>query len=124
MMKPYFIAALIIMSGSIAEGCSNTYTIKISDIFPGEIFVVHTAGTALQVGMRLSVFQTQIIKPTQASDHQHGKYGRWEPVQHLHREMIGLVEVIEIIDDGHAKVRIVSGIAGNDLEAEPAEKER
>ena len=124
MMKPYFIAALIIMSGSIAEGCSNTYTIKISDIFPGEIFVVHTAGTALQVGMRLSVFQTQIIKPTQASGHQHGKYGRWEPVQRLHREKIGLVEVVEIIDDGHAKVRIVSGKAGNDLEAEPAENKR
>lgn len=112
------------MSGSIAEGCSNTYTIKTSDNFPGEIFVVHTAGTSLQVGMRLSVFQTHALKPTQASSHQHGKYGRWEPVQRLHREKIGLVEVIEIIDHGHAKVRIVSGKAGNDLEAEPTENER
>lgn len=112
------------MSGSIAEGCSNTYTIKTSDNFPGEIFVVHTAGTLLQVGMRLSVFQTHALKPTQASGHQHGKYGRWEPVQRLHREKIGLVEVIEIIDHGHAKVRIVSGKAGNDLEAEPSENER
>ncbi|NUN68946.1 MAG: hypothetical protein HUU02_04490 [Bacteroidetes bacterium] len=123
-MKPYFIAALIIISGPIAEGCSNTYTIKTSDNFPGEIFVVHTAGTSLQVGMRLSVFQTHNLKPTLASGHQHGKYGRWEPVQRLHREKIGLVEIIEIIDDGHAKVRIVSGKAGNDLEAEPAENER
>lgn len=124
MMKPYFIVALIIMSGSIVEGCSNTYTIKISDNFPGEIFVVHTAGTTLRVGMRLSMFQTHILKPTQASGHQHGKYRRWEPVQRLHREKIGLVEVIEIIDDSHAKVKVLSGKAGNDLEAEPAENKR
>lgn len=124
MMKPYVIAGLFIMSGYITEGCSNTYTIKTSDNFPGDIFVVHTAGPSLHVGMRLSVFQTYHHKPTKASGHQHGKYGRWEPVQRLHREKIGLVEVIEIIDDDHAKVRIVSGKAGNDLEAEPAENER
>lgn len=98
--------SIIILFGLLVIGCSgSSYHLKVVDAAAGEVFLTFSEGSNVQVG---NVFVLYAMGQSHGSSggghHDHGGGGTSNrPV------IIGYVKVIELFDQTHGKVEILSG---------------
>jgi hypothetical protein len=106
----------------LASGCSSSsYGIRVIDGLPKETYLTFSKGSMVSVG---DVFVLYHIQQAPASGGGHGGHGGHGgagsgPLNLKHE--VGKVQVIRIADETHALVKILSGIAEDDVQAEKVE---
>jgi hypothetical protein len=113
---------LIILAATILYGCSSSsYGIRVIDGLPKETYLTFSKGSPVNVG---DVFVLYHIQQAPASGSGHGGHGGHGgggggPLNLKHEA--GRVQVIKIADETHAVVKILSGIAEDDVQVEKVE---
>jgi hypothetical protein len=98
-------------------GCSlASYSIKVVDGLPKEIYLTFTKGSPVQVGDIFTLYHLQQA-PANASGH--GGHGGSGTINLKHE--IGKVQVVSIADETHALVKVLSGYVEDGVQAEKVE---
>lgn len=104
-------------------GCaSTTYTIRSNDDSPNDVFLLFPKSANAKQGDKFVVYRTQIMSSpnTTAGGHQHG--GGHGGGSHAMREEIGKVEIIDVLDETYARVKVLSGTIENGAHAQKLEE--
>lgn len=104
-------AVVFVMLGII--GCSSSFTIQVIDGLPKEVYLKFDKGADVKVG---DVFVLYRVLTPSGGGGSHGAHGAGGPMN-LKQE-IGRVQVVQIADETHALVKILSGIVEDGLTAE------
>lgn len=115
MIKQFALASTILLF--LVAGCASTYTIRTNEDSPNEVFLIFSKGTNAQPGDKFVVYRTRTMSSSSSSmgGHQYGGHGSGS---HALREEIGKVEIIEVVDNTYAKVKVLVGTVENDAHAE------
>ncbi len=102
-------------------GCSSaSYSIKVVDGLPKEIYLTFTKGSPVQVGETYTLFHLQQAPASSGGGHGgHGGHGGGGTVNLKHE--IGKVQVVKIADETHALVKVLSGYVEDGVKAEKVE---
>ena len=109
MKKSRFLLTALLL---VVTGCTSTYTLRVVDEQAQEIYLTFSKGAKVQVGDILNVYRTAVV---QASGGGHHGGGGGENVV---KEVVGKVQVVEIVDEQHALVKVLSGRVKDGLRAE------
>jgi hypothetical protein len=100
-------------------GCaSTTYTIRTNEDSPNDIFLVFSKRANAEPGNKFVVYRTRTMSApnTNSGGHQHG--GGHGGGSHTMREEIGKVEIIEVLGETYARVKVLSGTIENGAHAQ------
>jgi hypothetical protein len=115
--------ALTAITLFFVAGCASTYTIRTSEDSPNDVFLVFSKSANVKPGNKFVVYRTRTMSSTNtnAGGHQHGSgHGGGS---HTMREDIGKVEIVEVLDETHARVKVLSGTIENGAHADKLEEE-
>lgn len=112
MKQVAWIAVLVSALGII--GCSSSYTIQVIDGLPKEIYLKFDKGADVKVGDIFVLYR--MLPPPSGGGGSHVAHGAGGPMN-LKRE-IGRVQVVQIVDEIHASVKILSGVVEDGVSAE------
>lgn len=114
------ISAILLL---FVAGCApTTYTIRMNEDSPTDVFLVFSKRANAEPGNKFVVYRTVTMSSpnTSAGGHQHG--GGHGGGSHTMREEIGKVEIIEVLDETYARVKVLSGIIENGAHAQKLEE--
>lgn len=111
MKRLTWFAVVFVMLGII--GCSSSYTIRVIDGLPKEIYLTFGKGADVKVG---DVFVLYRVVTPSGGGGSHGAHGAGGQMN-LKQE-IGRVQVVQIVDELHASVKILSGVVQDGVTAE------
>ena len=101
-------AWLIAVMGTIA-GCSgSSYSIHVIEGMTRDTFRAFSKGADVKVGEIFSVYQVQTPPEGPNGAGGHARHGRGSSMPSL-RHTIGRVQVVELVDETHARVKVLSG---------------
>lgn len=95
----------------VVTGCSSTYTLRVVDEQAQEIYLTFSKGAKVQVGDILDVYRTAVVQASGGGHHGGGG-------ENVVKEVVGKVQVVEIVDEQHALVKVLSGRVEDGLRAE------
>ncbi len=99
----------------ILSGCGTSYRIQVIDGLPKEVFLNYSKGADVKVGDIFVLYE--VHHPQSSSAHQ-GHAGHSGGGQPAMKHEKAVVEVIRIVDEVHAAVKVLSGEVEDGLEAE------
>jgi hypothetical protein len=105
----------------ILSGCGTSYRIQVIDGLPKEVYLNYSKGADVKVGDMFRLYEVHRPGPSGASQayggHSgHGGQGGGSQPAMKHEKAI--VQVIRIVDEVHAAVKVLSGEVVDGLEAE------
>ncbi len=118
MKKTIIILSLLFL----AAGCASTYTIRTNEDSTNDVFLIFSKSANAKPGNKFVVYRTRTISSpnTNAGGHQHG--GGHGGGSHTMREEIGKVEIIEVLNETYARVKVLSGTIENGAHADKLEE--
>lgn len=104
----------------ILSGCSSSYRIQVVEGLPREVYLNYSRDAIVRVGDLFLLYEVHRPEPTSANQNHsshssHSDHGGG--IQPPRRQEKALVEVIRIVDEGRATVRILSGEVADGMEA-------
>jgi len=96
-------------------GCITTYQIQVIDGLPKEVYLTYTKGAVVNVGDMFRLYEIHQPAPSSASQGHGGHGGGGQPMMKHEKAM---VQVLRIVDEVHAAVKVVSGEVIDGLEVE------
>ena len=94
------------------SSCSTSYRIQVLDGLPKEVYLIFSKGADVKVGDLFILYQYH-QPSTSSGGHNHGASA---PLPH--KQELGIVKVMRLVDETRAEVELVSGQIGDGLEAE------
>jgi len=104
---------LVALSIATLAGCSSSYTIQVIDGMPNEVYLKFDKGADVKVG---DIFVLYRMMPAPSGGSHAGHQGSSGPMNL--KVGIGRVQVVRIVDEFHAEVKILSGRVENGVSAE------
>jgi hypothetical protein len=121
MIKQFALISAIFLL--FVAGCApTTYTIRTNEDSPSDVFLVFSKSANAKPGNKFVVYRTLTMSSSNTSGggHQHGSgHGGGS---HTMREDIGKVEIIEMLDETYARVKVLSGTIENGAHAQKLEE--
>ena len=109
--------ALPVIPLILFSGCSpSSYSIRVIDGAPKEVYLTFSKGTDVKVGDVFLLYRMQPPPENGGGHSHHGGGGQLNLKQE-----VGRVHVVSIADETHALVKVLSGYAENGLNAEKVE---
>ncbi|MDP2884727.1 MAG: hypothetical protein Q8P51_06875 [Ignavibacteria bacterium] len=99
----------------ILSGCSTSYRIQVIDGLPKEVYLNYTKGADVKVGDIFVLYEVHRPQPSSAHQGHGGHGGGSQPIMKHEKAM---VQVIRVVDELHAAVKVLSGQVEDGLEAE------
>lgn len=108
---------LIVCAATVFYGCSSSsYGIQVVNGAPKEVYLTFSKGADVKVGEVFLLYRME-LPPAGAGGHNH--HGGGGPLN-LKQE-VGRVQVVSIVDETHALVKVLSGHAEDGLNADKIE---
>ena len=121
MVKQFALGSAILVF--LVAGCTSTYTIRTNEDSPNDVFLIFSGSATAKSGNKFVVYRTRTMSSpsTNAGGHQHG--GGHGGGSHTMREDIGKVEIIEVLDETYARVKVLSGTIEDGAHADKLREE-
>ena len=106
----------------LSSGCGSSYNIRVIDGAPKEVYLTFSKGADVKVGDIFVLYRTQessSMGGQQAGHAGHGGHGGGGQLSV--KQEVGRVQVIRIVGETHASVKVLSGIVEDGLKAEKGE---
>lgn len=108
-MKKIFLPLIVV---ALLSGCASSYEVRVIEGSPKEVYLTFSKGADVKVGDIFILYRTSVVHS--AGGGHHGSGGG----EHTVKEVAGKVQVVEIVDEQHASVKILSGRVEDGLSAE------
>lgn len=113
-MKRYFIFYPIAILSVLSSSCTPSYTIQLIEGESQKALLNVPKGELIKVGDIFALYHLQATRTSSGgSGHQHGGAS-----QQMERHRVGVVQVIEVRDDGRAIVKVIEGRVESDVTVE------
>lgn len=112
-MKRYFILNLLTILSVLLSNCTSSYTIQLIDGESRKALLKVPKGELIKAGDIFALYHLQSTRTSSGGGHQHG-----DATQQMERHRVGVVQVIEVRDDGHAIVKVIEGNVESDVTVE------
>jgi hypothetical protein len=99
-------------------GCSTSYRIQVIDGLPREVYLTYTKGADVKVGDMFRLYEVHQPAPSSASQGHGGHGGHGGEGQPAMKHEKAMVQVVRIVDEVHAAVKVLNGQVDDGLEAE------
>ena len=122
-MKQLLFAAASILF-LLWSGCSSSPGIRVIETTSKEVFLSFPKGADVKVGDVFVLYRTQESASMGGQHDSHGGHaghGGTAGTRTHFKQEIGRVQVIEIVDEAHASVKLLSGSVEDGLKAEKGE---
>ena len=111
-MKHYMIYLTVLGLLSSLYGCTASYRIQVIDGPPRQVVLTYSKGADVNVGDIFILYHIQPAPPPR------GREGHGEGRQPATKHEMARVQVVSVIDDSRAVVKVLSGQVEHALEAE------
>ncbi len=113
------IGVIVAMALFLLSCGSSSYGIRVVDGLPKETYVTFSKGSGVQVGEVFILYRMQQPPVSSGSHAGHGGHGSGGELNL--KEEVGRVQVVKIVDETHALVKVLSGNAEDGLKVEKAD---
>ena len=111
-MKPYLFILAVSSAVALSACSSTTYSVRVVNKEAGDIYLTYQKGTVAKVGDIFAVYKLDVVAASDGGHHHGGSS------QHIQKELIGEVQVTQIVDEQTATVKIISGTVEDGVIAE------
>ena len=120
MKQASFVIAVILLF--LWSGCSSSYSIRVIETTSKEVYLSFPKGADVSVGDTFVLYRNQQSSSMGGQPSGHAGHGAHSGGgQATIKQFVGKVQVIQIVDETHASVKVLSGQVEDGLRAEKAE---
>ncbi|OGU30643.1 MAG: hypothetical protein A2X67_08265 [Ignavibacteria bacterium GWA2_55_11] len=99
------------------SGCSTSYRVQVIDGLPQEVYLTYPKGANMHVGDLFILYEVHQMQPNSDAQDHDGHSGHSRGTPSTMRMERALVEVVRIVDEERALVRVLTGEAKEGFEA-------